>query len=112
MSIFNCRCSECKAEVYVDTYKKLREAVDYVRRVEGSKGRAATAAGSKAAEQRQPKSGPSGPSKPGQPPGQPLVPRLLTFNLTMSVWREIRDNHTPARGSKDLLKWTTSLLPK
>ena len=74
---FNCRCSECKAEVYVDTYKKLREAVDYVRRVEGSKGRATTAASSKAAEQRQPKSGSGArPGQPsGQPPGQPLVPR-------------------------------------
>ena len=56
-------CSECKAEVYVDTYKKLREAVDYVRRVEANKGRAnaataATNATTKAAAQR-----PS--SKPG-----------------------------------------------
>ena len=31
------------AEVYVDTYKKLREAVDYVRRVEANKGRATAA---------------------------------------------------------------------
>ena len=36
-------CSECNAEVYVDTYKKLREAVDYVRRVEANKGRASSA---------------------------------------------------------------------
>ena len=45
-------CSECKAEVYVDTYKKLREAVDYVRRVEGNKGRAtaASAAGTTASK--------------------------------------------------------------
>ena len=49
-------CSECKAEVYVDTYKKLREAVDYVRRVEANKGRAnaaaTTNATTKAAAQR------------------------------------------------------------
>ena len=41
-------CSECKAEVYVDTYKKLREAVDYVRRVEGNKGRAAASSAASA----------------------------------------------------------------
>ena len=45
-------CSECKAEVYVDTYKKLREAVDYVRRVEGNKGRAAATTATAAANSK------------------------------------------------------------
>ncbi len=39
-------CVECDAEVAVDSYKKVREAVDFVRRVEETKGRAAGASAS------------------------------------------------------------------
>jgi hypothetical protein len=38
-------CHDCKDEVYVDAYKKLREAVDFVRRVGETKGGAGPATG-------------------------------------------------------------------
>ena len=57
-------CSECKAEVYVDTYKKLREAVDYVRRVEANKGRATAASANSAASKTTAAQKPSSKSGP------------------------------------------------
>ncbi len=39
-------CQECAAEVHVDSYKKVREAVDFVRKVEETKGRAGGGGGS------------------------------------------------------------------
>ena len=42
-------CNECADEIYVDSYKKLREAVDFVTRVEQTKGRAAAPTGASAA---------------------------------------------------------------
>ncbi len=39
------KCVECDSEVAVDSYKKVREAVDFVRKMEDTKGRAAGATG-------------------------------------------------------------------